>query len=175
MSEWASFRPPLLPNSLTCRFVAFCYYSLLSSSLLVLSRCSLTLPSVVCCMLSLSVVHVSLSLAGSLADIVGRKVIFVATAALITVGSIGSACSFESSYMTVYGHIACWRFLLGKQSLSTSYPPSHPPSYPSCVKDQPISFLDLPHLSDCLSTHLYPCVYRCRCGRGVSSSGYRYF
>ena len=51
--------------------------------------------------------------AGSLADIVGRKVIFVATAALITLGSIGSACSFESSYMTVYGHIACWRFLLG--------------------------------------------------------------
>ena len=35
------------------------------------------------------------------------------TAALITLGSIGSACSFESSYMTVYGHIACWRFLLG--------------------------------------------------------------
>ena len=51
--------------------------------------------------------------AGSLADIVGRKVIFVGTAALITLGSIGSACSFESSYMTVYGHIACWRFLLG--------------------------------------------------------------
>ena len=43
----------------------------------------------------------------------GRKVIFVGTAALITLGSIGSACSFESSYMTVYGHIACWRFLLG--------------------------------------------------------------
>jgi MFS family permease len=51
--------------------------------------------------------------AGSLADVVGRKVIFVATAALIMIGSIMSAFSNETSYMTVYGHIACWRFVLG--------------------------------------------------------------
>jgi MFS transporter, PHS family, inorganic phosphate transporter len=51
--------------------------------------------------------------AGSLADVVGRKVIFVATAALIMIGSIMSAFSNETTYMTVYGHIACWRFVLG--------------------------------------------------------------
>ena len=51
--------------------------------------------------------------AGSLADVIGRKKIFVATAALITLGSIGSACSFDSSMWSIYGQIACWRFFLG--------------------------------------------------------------
>jgi AAHS family benzoate transporter-like MFS transporter len=40
--------------------------------------------------------------AGSLADIIGRKTIFVGTAALITIGSLGSAFSFGTSFMTIY-------------------------------------------------------------------------
>lgn len=35
------------------------------------------------------------------------------TAALITVGSIGSAFCTDSPMFTIYGQIACWRFLLG--------------------------------------------------------------
>ncbi|KAJ1423097.1 major facilitator superfamily domain-containing protein, partial [Ochromonadaceae sp. CCMP2298] len=51
--------------------------------------------------------------AGSLADIIGRKKIFVTTALLITIGSFGSACSTDSQFLTIYGQLACWRFLLG--------------------------------------------------------------
>ena len=52
-------------------------------------------------------------IAGSLADIVGRKAIFVATAALITIGSLGSSLSGDNPDFTVYTRIACWRFFLG--------------------------------------------------------------
>lgn len=52
-------------------------------------------------------------IAGSMADIIGRKRIFVATAALITIGSIGSACSLDTPSLTIYGQICCWRFILG--------------------------------------------------------------
>lgn len=51
--------------------------------------------------------------AGSLADIWGRKILFVTTAILISVGSIGSAFCTDSPAFTIYGQIACWRFLLG--------------------------------------------------------------
>ena len=52
--------------------------------------------------------------AGSLADIIGRKKIFVATAVLIAVGSVGSALSHDSpGIFTIYSQIACWRFFLG--------------------------------------------------------------
>eukprot|EP01038_Epipyxis_sp_PR26KG_P005966 gene5966-8220_t len=51
--------------------------------------------------------------AGSLADIIGRKKIFVATAVLITIGSFGSACSVDTPLLNVYGQISCWRFFLG--------------------------------------------------------------
>ncbi len=55
--------------------------------------------------------------AGSLADIIGRKKIFVATALLISVGSIGSSLAVNNSTMTggmsIYGCISIWRFLLG--------------------------------------------------------------
>ena len=51
--------------------------------------------------------------AGSMADIIGRKVIFVATAALITIGSLGSSTCFDSSELSVYVGVACWRFVLG--------------------------------------------------------------
>jgi hypothetical protein len=51
--------------------------------------------------------------AGSLADIIGRKRIFVATAALIAIGSIGSACSLDTPFLTIYGQVSCWRFFLG--------------------------------------------------------------
>lgn len=52
-------------------------------------------------------------IAGSLADIIGRKRIFVTTAALITIGCIGSACALDTPTLTIYGQIACWRTLLG--------------------------------------------------------------
>jgi len=51
--------------------------------------------------------------AGSLADIWGRKLLFVTTAVLITLGSIGSAFSTDLPTFTIYGQIACWRFFLG--------------------------------------------------------------
>ena len=51
--------------------------------------------------------------AGSLADIIGRKKIFIATAILITIGCFGSACSIDTPTLTVYGQIATWRFFLG--------------------------------------------------------------
>ena len=51
--------------------------------------------------------------AGSLADVIGRKKIFVATAALITIGSFGSACSIDTPFLNVYGQISCWGFFLG--------------------------------------------------------------
>lgn len=52
-------------------------------------------------------------IAGSMADVFGRKKIFVITAALITIGSFGSACCLDTPYLTIYGQICCWRFLLG--------------------------------------------------------------
>jgi hypothetical protein len=51
--------------------------------------------------------------AGSMADIVGRKKIFVITAALIAIGSIGSACALDTPFLTIYGQISCWRLFLG--------------------------------------------------------------
>jgi PHS family inorganic phosphate transporter-like MFS transporter len=51
--------------------------------------------------------------AGSTADIIGRKAIFVATAALITIGSIGSSGCGDSPTFPIYTRIACWRFFLG--------------------------------------------------------------
>lgn len=51
--------------------------------------------------------------AGTLADVIGRKKIFIATAVLIIVGCFGSASSMETPLLTVYGQIACWRFFLG--------------------------------------------------------------
>lgn len=55
---------------------------------------------------------------GSLADVIGRKKIFVATAILISIGSFGSACSGNSSAFTVYGQLACWRLVKIHPSLS---------------------------------------------------------
>jgi MFS family permease len=51
--------------------------------------------------------------AGSMADVVGRKRIFVITAALIALGSLGSACSMDTPFLTIYGQVSCWRFFLG--------------------------------------------------------------
>ena len=51
--------------------------------------------------------------AGSTADIIGRKAIFVATAALITIGSVGSSGCGDSPTFPIYTRIACWRFFLG--------------------------------------------------------------
>jgi len=51
--------------------------------------------------------------AGLLADMIGRKFIFIATATLITIGSIGSSTCVDSPHVTVYTRIALWRFILG--------------------------------------------------------------
>jgi len=51
--------------------------------------------------------------AGSLADVIGRKLIFISTAVLITVGSLGSSLSVDTASVNVYTKIACWRFVLG--------------------------------------------------------------
>ncbi len=51
--------------------------------------------------------------AGFLADIVGRKLIFIATAVLIIIGCIGGALSIDSDIFSVYAQIACWRLILG--------------------------------------------------------------
>ena len=48
--------------------------------------------------------------AGTLSDIIGRKMIFITTAALVTIGSLGSA---TTSNPNIYFQIACWRFILG--------------------------------------------------------------
>jgi MFS family permease len=47
--------------------------------------------------------------AGSMADIIGRKKIFVTTAVLICIGSFGSACCGNTPAFTIYGQLACWR------------------------------------------------------------------
>ncbi len=52
-------------------------------------------------------------IAGTMADIVGRKAIFVATAALISIGSLGSSMCGDGPNFSVYTRIACWRFFLG--------------------------------------------------------------
>jgi MFS family permease len=44
-----------------------------------------------------------------MADIIGRKKIFVTTAVLICIGSFGSACCGNTPAFTIYGQLACWR------------------------------------------------------------------
>lgn len=51
--------------------------------------------------------------AGSLADVIGRKKIFVATAVLITFGSLGSCTSTDHPLLPIYLQISIWRFFLG--------------------------------------------------------------
>jgi len=51
--------------------------------------------------------------AGSLADIVGRKMIFVCTAVLIMFGNLGASICRDGEAMTIYHQIAFFRFFLG--------------------------------------------------------------
>jgi len=51
--------------------------------------------------------------AGSLADVIGRKKIFVITAALITIGCIGASLMNDYKTVSIYYSISCWRFILG--------------------------------------------------------------
>jgi PHS family inorganic phosphate transporter-like MFS transporter len=51
--------------------------------------------------------------AGSMADVYGRKIIFILTAFLIIVGSIGAACAQNWPSFNVYHQLAFWRFILG--------------------------------------------------------------
>jgi MFS family permease len=50
---------------------------------------------------------------GFLADIFGRKWMFLTTTALMIVGSIGSACTFQNDTFSIYQQMAVWRFFLG--------------------------------------------------------------
>eukprot|EP00124_Ichthyophonus_hoferi_P004744 Ihof_evm2s564 gene=Ihof_evmTU2s564 len=50
---------------------------------------------------------------GGLADIIGRRKIFMATMALTTIGSLGSCLSFDTAIFPVYHQLAFWRFILG--------------------------------------------------------------
>jgi len=50
---------------------------------------------------------------GTLADQIGRKVIFVITLSLIVVGSFGSATCVDSPHISVYTQLCIWLFILG--------------------------------------------------------------
>jgi len=51
---------------------------------------------------------------GLLADVIGRKVIFMTTTALMIIGALGSAlCTWQSDVMSIYQQMALWRFILG--------------------------------------------------------------
>jgi PHS family inorganic phosphate transporter-like MFS transporter len=51
--------------------------------------------------------------AGNMADIIGRKVIFVVTAILITIGAFLSASTVDSPGFPIYYRISMCRFILG--------------------------------------------------------------
>jgi hypothetical protein len=50
---------------------------------------------------------------GSLADIIGRKRIFIITCYLVMVGSVLSGLAVDSRTFGIYSQIAIWRFVLG--------------------------------------------------------------
>lgn len=50
---------------------------------------------------------------GLLADIIGRKMIFMTTTACMIIGCIGSACCFQNDTFSIYQQMAVWRFILG--------------------------------------------------------------
>ena len=52
-------------------------------------------------------------LGGVLADKFGRKAIFVATAFLIMISSVGSMCAFDAPHFSIYTQLISWRFVLG--------------------------------------------------------------
>lgn len=45
---------------------------------------------------------------GSLADRLGRRVIFITTISLVIVGALGSACVVQSSVIDIYTQLALW-------------------------------------------------------------------
>lgn len=50
---------------------------------------------------------------GTLADIIGRKQIFIATCYLVMLGCILSGLAVDSQVFGIYSQVALWRFLLG--------------------------------------------------------------
>ena len=50
---------------------------------------------------------------GGLADLIGRRIIFISTLALICVGALGSCLCFETNTFSIYQQLAFWRFILG--------------------------------------------------------------
>jgi len=50
---------------------------------------------------------------GALADLVGRRLIFIVTLSCVIIGSFGSALCFTGSSFGIYAQLACWRTLIG--------------------------------------------------------------
>lgn len=50
---------------------------------------------------------------GSLADLIGRKKVFVVTCFLIIAGAILSGLAVDSQHFGIYSQVALWRFVLG--------------------------------------------------------------
>ena len=50
---------------------------------------------------------------GSLADKLGRRVIFVTTISLVIIGAFGSALAFDTPSSSIYSQLFFWRGLLG--------------------------------------------------------------
>ena len=50
---------------------------------------------------------------GALADILGRRTIFIATALIVTIASIGSATVVNTASVSIYTQLTIWRFVLG--------------------------------------------------------------
>ncbi len=45
---------------------------------------------------------------GSLADRLGRRLIFISTISIVIVGAIGSATVMESEYISIYTQLSLW-------------------------------------------------------------------
>eukprot|EP00948_MAST-09A_sp_MAST-9A-sp1_P001726 g1726.t1 len=50
---------------------------------------------------------------GFFSDVLGRRIMFIATAAFVTFGAILSACAIENDYINIYTQISIARFFLG--------------------------------------------------------------
>jgi len=50
---------------------------------------------------------------GFLADVFGRRMVFIITLSCVIVGSFGSATCVKSDWFGIYSQLACWRALLG--------------------------------------------------------------
>ena len=50
---------------------------------------------------------------GAAADVLGRRGIFIATAIITALASLGAACAWDSPRLSIYAMLSLWRFMLG--------------------------------------------------------------